>query len=221
MVSRALSSSLELARALETVRAAERNLQMALAGTASLRGLEDVLAFLEELRERLGAMRRKPDAPMWFLTEFAELGPSLAGALTTTRSLLAFSRGQIQKEPVPVRDLVADLRVPALRVHVDPTVSTVAGDPVLLRLGLAALVDHARGEDQAQAPLGLQAVLEGGRVRISVGCEEAASAVGAARLGNDAELDLVRRIAELHGGTLTLEGAGVLGTRYTLSLAPS
>jgi signal recognition particle receptor subunit beta len=221
VVSKVLSSSLELARALETVRAAERNLQMALAGTASLRGLDDVLSLLEELRDRLGAMRRKPDAPMWFLTEFAEFAPALAGALTTTRSLLAFSRGQIQKEPVPVRDLVADLRAPALSVHVDPAVTSVAGDPVLLRLGLAALVDHARGADQAQGRVELQAVLEGGRVRISVGGAEGSSPSGDGSRGSEAELDLVRRIAELHGGTLTLEGIGTLGTRYTVSLVPA
>jgi hypothetical protein len=216
MVSRALSSSLELARALETVRAAERNLQMALAGSASLRGLDDVLRFLEKLRERLGAMRRRPDAPIWFLSEFAEFAPPLGGALTTTRSLLAFSRGQIQKEAVPVRELLAELGEPARAAQVDPAVSAVAGDPVLLRLGLAALVDCARGEDQGPA-LGLSAVLANGRVRISV---ESAGG-GARRRGDEAELDLVRRIAELHGGTLTLEGTGAPGTRYTLSLLPA
>jgi hypothetical protein len=217
VISRALSSSLELARALETVRAAERNLQMALTGTASLRGLDDVLNSLEELRERLGAMRRKPDAPIWFLTEFAEFAPLLAGALNTTRSLLAFSRGQIRKEAVVVRDLVADLRAPSLSVRIDAAVSAVTGDPVLLRLGLAALVDHARGADGSPASLDLRAVLEGGRVRISVGLEPA----GEARRGGDAELDLVRRIAELHGGTLTLPAADAAGARYTLSLIPA
>jgi hypothetical protein len=88
---------------------------------------------------------------------------------------------------------------------------------VLLRLGLAALVDHARGPDGSSASLDLRAVLEGGRVRISVGLEPA----GEARRGGDAELDLVRRIAELHGGTLTLPAADAAGARYTLSLIPA
>ena len=51
---------------LHTVRAAERALELALAGTASLRGLEGVVRSIEQLRDRLGEIRGRPDAPPWF-----------------------------------------------------------------------------------------------------------------------------------------------------------
>ena len=61
-MARVLTGSLELAATLETVRGAERALEMALAGTASARGLEDVVNSLLELRERLAI------EPMWART---------------------------------------------------------------------------------------------------------------------------------------------------------
>ncbi len=220
LISRALSSSLELARALETVRAAERSLQLTLSGTASVRGLAEVVAFLVELRDRLGAMRRQPDAPPWFVTEFAYLAPSLAGALATARSLLAFSRGEIQREPVAIEDLVRDLKAPALAVHLGSGVGSVSGDPVLLRLALSALMEHARlGATTPEAvALDLWAVSEGGRVRLTL--SDRAFAPRQARRGGEADLNLVRRIAELHGGSFSLEN-GTQGLRYTLSLMPA
>jgi hypothetical protein len=218
VISRALSSSLELARALETVRSAERSLQTALTGTASVRGLDEVVAFLVDLRDRLGRMRQKPDPPPWFVSEFHYLAPSLAGALSTARSLLAFSRGQIEKEAVGVQELVAGLRTPGLASHFGAGVNDVSGDPVLLRLALAALLDHARGGSVAQPapPLHLWVVSEGGRVKISVADADAAPRGSR----GEADINLVRRIAELHGGSLVLENNGALGARYTINLIP-
>jgi len=222
VISRALSSSLELARALETVRAAERSLQLALSGTASVRGLAEVVTFLLDLRDRLGAMRRQPDAPSWFLTEFASLSPSLSGALATARSLLAFSRGEVQRESVGVQELLTELKVPALSVLLGPGVASVSADPVLIRLALLALVDYARGGAPADKPaaLELRAQVEGGRVRLSLREPRAEAGERPPRRGGEAELNLVRRIAELHGGSLTLEN-GAEGSRYTLNLVPA
>ncbi len=209
VISRSLSASLELARALETVRNAERSLQLALAGTASVRGLDEVVTFLLDLRDRLGGMRKQPDAPSWFLSEFAHLAPSLAGALSTARSLLAFSRGELQREAVGVQELLGELRAPALSVQVDPGVTAVSGDAVLLRLALSALIDHVRGGTDA-TPLQLRATTDGGRVRLS--------ADSVVKRAADADFNLVRRIVELHGGSVAQEAAGASGTRYTLSL---
>jgi hypothetical protein len=217
LISRALSSSLELSRALDTVRSAERSLQLALSGTASVRGLDEVVAFLVELRNRLGAMRRQPDAPPWFVSEFSELAPWLTGALSTARSLLAFGHGQIEREPVGLDDLLREIKAPALSVRLGPGLGAVSGDAALLRLALAALVDHARGgpgNSPIAAALEVQAVLDAGRVRISV------ATPGAARRGGEADLNLVRRIAELHGGAFTQEH-GPQGQRYTLHLSPA
>jgi signal recognition particle receptor subunit beta len=219
-ISQALSSSLELARALETVQAAERSLELALAGTASVRGLNEVVSFLVELRDRLGAMRKRPDAPFFFLEEFARLAPSLSGALTTARSLLAFSGGEIQREAVEIQDLVADLKAEGVTAQLGPGAEAVSGDPVLLRLALRVLVDQAR--NAGTEALQIRAVAAGGQVRISLD-EKAPPEAGASASGraSDEALPLVRKIAELHGGSLTLETNGSSGTRYTLNLTPA
>ena len=62
-MARVLTGALELQATLETVRGAERALEMALAGTASARGLEEVVSSLLDLRERLALMRGRPGAP--------------------------------------------------------------------------------------------------------------------------------------------------------------
>jgi hypothetical protein len=226
LISRALSAPLELARALDTVRNAERTLQLALAGTASVRGLEQVVTFLEELRDRQGGLRRRRDIPGWFLEEFARLSPSLSGALVTARSLLSFSRGELQKETVELEELVAELREEGISAQLGPGAATVTGDAVLLRLALRALVDQARVTRALEGePLEIDARAEAGQVRISVGSREGAAQQGfpldpARPMGrqNEESLALVRRIAELHGGSLALEGEGPVATRYTLTL---
>jgi signal transduction histidine kinase len=222
VISRGLAASLELARALETVRSAEKTLQLALSGTASVRGLQQIVTFLEELRDRQGEMRRRPGVPPWFLEEFARLSPSLSGALTTARSLLAFSRGEVHRESIAVEDLVAEMRGDAVAVHVGPGVTTVSGDPVLLRLAIASLVDHARGGVAASrdTPIQIRAVADGGRVRLSVIDPFASAPAARASGGGEVGLNLVRRIAELHGGTLTPNPEPGPGFRYTITLLP-
>jgi signal transduction histidine kinase len=216
-MARALAASLELVRVLETVRNAERSLSLAVAGTASVRGLEEVTASLIELRDHLGQMRGRPDVPGWFLAEFAQLAPSLASALATARSLLAFSRGEIQREPVGVEELMAHLVGHEVVIDMEPGVGSVSGDAVLLRLALAALLDQARNPGGERGPLEVRAVSEGGRVCISVSGE----GLGAPGRGpSDMGLTLVRRIAELHGGSFTQETHG-LAHRYVLQLSSS
>lgn len=217
-VARALAASLELVRVLDTVRNAERSLALAVAGTASVRGLEQVTGSLVELRDRLGSMRGRPDAPAWFLAEFAQLAPSLASALSSARSLLAFSRGEIQREVVGVDELMSHLAGHEVVIELAPGVGSVSGDAVLLRLALVALVDEARRLGGQQAPLEVRAVAEGGRVRISVS-GQAAPESGPAAGAPDMGLTLVRRIAELHGGSFTQETRGSASS-YTLDLTP-
>jgi hypothetical protein len=119
-MAKALAASLDLASALETVHGAERTLELALAGTASLRGLEDVVQSLLDLRTGLGAMRKRPDSPPWFNEEFARLGPSLSTALSSGRSLLAFTRGEMQDDAVLLDDLLDDLRSDTVTVQIGP-----------------------------------------------------------------------------------------------------
>jgi hypothetical protein len=221
LVSRALSSSLELHSALETVRNAERSMEVAVQGTASVRGLSEVVSFLESLRDEFAGMRRRPDMPPWFLSEFTKLSPGLMGALASSRALVAFTRGTIEKEPVAVEDLIADLEDHSVQVHSGAAGASVRGERVLLRLALKALLDRARhGASGVRVPLRL--AVEAGKLRLFV--NETPAPVGF--LGAPIEespgaptlaLGFVKRVMELHGGQLSIEEADA-GSRYAVTL---
>jgi signal recognition particle receptor subunit beta len=217
-MARALSASLELARVVETVKSAERNLAMAMIGTASVRGLDQVSAALVELRDRLGGIRRRSDAPPWFVEEFAHLVPSLSTALSSVRSLTAFGRGEIALEPVGVEELMGHLVGPEVSIHLATGVGAVSGDPTLLRLALAALMEQVRTLAGGRGLLELRAVTEGPRVRISVSGPSVTSAVSPSG-APDVAVTLVRRIAELHAGSLTQDTQGA-ANRFNLYLTP-
>ncbi len=206
-ISRALSAALELAATLEKVRGAERALEMALAGTASLRGLEDVVSSLVDLRDRLGELRARPDAPPWFAEQFGKLVPSLHSALSSGRSLLAFSRGEIQREPVLVEDLLGELRGAEVKVRIDPGAVSLSGDVALLRVGVRALVEHVRSAMEGPGtPVEIRAEPSDGRVLLSVGTGGAMPTGGKVpTVASGMALNLVQRIAELHGGSLTAQ----------------
>jgi signal transduction histidine kinase len=216
----AVSAALDLAAALETVRGAERTLELALAGTASGRGLEDVVQALLDLRAGLGSMRKRPDAPAWFQEEFARLGPSLATALSSGRSLLAFTRGEIQDDAVLLDDLLAELRSETVTVQIGRGAETVSGDPTLLRVALRAMLEHVRAASNAgpKAPVEIRAEAGVGKVLVSVGTHSplVASSSPASGFG----LTLVRRIAELHGGGLATESIAGDEDWLILSLKP-
>jgi hypothetical protein len=214
-VSRALSASLELAATLETVRGAERALELALTGTASLRGLEDVVRSLVELRDRMGEMRHRPDAPPWFVEEFARLAPSLASALSVGRSLLAFSKGEIEREPILVEDLLAELRSDQVTVRIAPGAETVSGDPALLRVAIWTLLDHMRGMG-GNVPVEIRAEVGGGRLLLSVGLPTHAAGTVSSPPGLG--LNLARKIAELHGGSLGTVSVPGVEDWFVLSL---
>src|SRR5207344_525490 len=86
------------------------------------------------------------------------------------RSLLAFSRGEIQREPVLVQELLGELRGTEVKVKIDPAAVSVSGDAALLRVGLRALVEHVRSLLDGAAPaVEVRAEAAGGRVLVSVG----------------------------------------------------
>ncbi len=203
-MARALAAALDLAAALETVHGAERTLELALAGSASLRGLEDVVQSLLDLRAGLGAMRKRPDSPSWFNEEFARLGPSLSTALSSGRSLLAFTRGEVQDDAVLLDDVLEELRSDTVNVQIGPGAATVSGDQALLRVALRALLDHVRAASNGgpETTVEIRAEAAVGKVLVSIGTHSPLlSSASAPGYG----LPLVRRIAELHGGGLATE----------------
>jgi len=221
LVARAFSSSLELHAALETVRNAERSMEVAVQGTASVRGLTEVVGFLESLRDEFAGMRRRPDIPPWFLSEFTKLSPGLLGALAASRALVGFTRGVIEKEPVAVEELVADLADAEADVRSEAGAASVAGERVLLRLALKALLERAR-HGATGVRVALRIATDGARLRCFV--DETPPPVGF--LGAPIEegpgtpalaLGFVQRVMELHGGELSVEPAGP-GSRYALTL---
>jgi signal recognition particle receptor subunit beta len=217
-IPRSLAVALELAATITTVKAAERALELALAGSASLRGLEHLVSSLEALRDRLGEIRNRPDAPPWFAEQYVRLAPALSAALDDGRSLLSFTRGEIRREAVYLEDLLAELRTPEVTVELDPAAETVQADAALLRVALRAVADEVRSRSGANtAPLVIRAGASSDGVRVAV-CSTMAAPAGAgpAAVTAGLGLGLARRIAELHGGgledgatevVLTLRGA--------------
>jgi signal recognition particle receptor subunit beta len=198
-VCRAVSASLELAGAIETTRTAEKELRQALSGTTFSRGIDEILGQILALRERLGEIRRRSDAPAWFLAEFTQLSPHLAQAIGTARSLVGFTRGQIQREPVDLVELAGAFDPSRVRVHVGANVSTVPGDATLLRLGLESLITYLRaGALPSAPPLPLRMSAEHGKLSIAVLADQ----VEPSAERREVPLALIRRILELHGGSV-------------------
>ena len=182
-IPRAISVALELVATLNTVKAAERALELALAGTASLGGLEHLVTTIETLRDRLGEIRSRPDAAALVRRPVRAAGAgALASSLEDARSLLAFGRGEIRKDTVYLEDLLAELRTPDVTVELEPAAETVVADAALLRVALRALADEVRSRSGGNtSPLAIQVGAWTDGVRVSVRCESPADRDGGAR----------------------------------------
>ncbi len=200
-IPRAIAVALELVATLNSVKAAERALGLALAGSASIGGLEHLAGSLETLRDRLGDLRAQPDVPPWFADHYLKLAPALASALDDARALVLFNRGEIRKNTVYLEDLLSELRTPEVSVELEAAAETVVADASLLRVALRALADEVRSRAGANtAPLAIRVGAWTDGVRLSV--RSLGEATNGAPLTAGLGLGLARRIAELHGGSL-------------------
>ncbi|CAM3814880.1 sensor histidine kinase [Deinococcus frigens] len=187
-----------------------------------------------------GSLARDRD-PARYRSDLREIGTDITRLSTLTHHLLLLARdaSQVARAPVPLRELAADAvdraRELAPEADVDliaPQPVTVSGDRVLLGQAIWNLtmnaVRHAPGAT-------VTVTLEQQQAAASVTVHDDGPGVGAdvlARLGEafyrpDASrsgeghglgLALVRRAAELHGGTLTLSSAPGRGFTATLRL---
>ena len=206
-IPRSISVALELVATLDTVKAAERALELALAGRASLGGLEHLVSSLETLRDRLGEIRSRPDVPPWFAEHYVRLAPALGASLDDARSLLAFGRGEVRKDTVYLEDLLAELRTADVTVELEAAAETVVADAALLRVALRALADEMRSRAGANsAPLTIKVGAWTDGVRLTVRSARASRGETPGSI-NAGLLGLARRIAELHGGRLEDEEA--------------
>ena len=200
-----LGPGLELSIQQERVRDAERGGELALLGLASQRSLEDLLASLSSLRDGVADVRREPSLTNSALSALGRVTPSLVEALGTTRTLLALSRGEAAEgEVAEVSDVLADLDW-AVDVVGDPVEASVRAAPAQLRLAVASLADHLRGDDP-RADVQLVVNVAAGVVKLKLIL--AAPAGTAAPSGSDLRLLLARRIVQQQGGTIGQETEG-------------
>ncbi len=143
-----------------------------------------------------------------------ELAPALGSALADGRSLLAFSKGEIQRDSVFVEDLLAELHTPGVTSELDGTAETVSADPTLLRVALRAMADELRSRAGGNtAGLAIRTRGEAGRVLVILRLREPPADGAAVASPTGLGIGLARRIAELHGRAFT-DGK----VEFTLSL---
>ncbi|HEX6739082.1 MAG TPA: hypothetical protein VF310_12455 [Vicinamibacteria bacterium] len=218
----ALAAALDLGSVMDAGRNADRVQGLAMAGLAAQHAVDGILASIVVLRDRLGAIRKRPELPNKLFEDFGRLAPCLVDALGQARSLQSLGRGDVAREMVDLDDILSEARTRnGISFHLQGQ-GNVAGDAALLRLAVGALIEHV--EAAGASSLELRTRLEPGRVKIQVrGAAAGAAAPGTPEQAglNQLRLALAQRIAELHGGMVGQESADDGPPWTTLVLPPA
>jgi two-component system sensor histidine kinase/response regulator len=237
----------ELARALEKATAADRMKSDFLASvTHELRTpLNAVIGFTELLEAQVAGPLTPKQAQ--FAADILAGGRHLLALVERILELsrLDGAVAALKREPVPVgttlaerlaaRQGVAQARRLSLQLDVAPDVGSVALDPRALRRMVDALLDNAIEFNREGGTVGVSAWRDGSELLIAVADTGVGIApsdrarlfqplaqldTGLARQhgGLGLGLALVRRLAELHGGSIEVDSEPGKGSRFTLRL---
>lgn len=210
-MARGMGVALELMLPRSEEKASTALSQAAATGLAALRGLGDINASLKPLWEQLQSLGVRPGLPSAVSAEIAGAAGLLIGVARRTRSLAEFGRGELRRESLEVAEILTRIRDANVKVHADPNLGAVFGDRTLLTLALDVMVELARRAKGDNEALDLRASSRGQvLVSILVPSDPPTTEVSV-------EEALLRHIAELHGGSLSI-GYADGAIRFALTL---
>jgi mutual gliding-motility protein MglA len=183
-----------------------------LLGTASRVATPRLLNFLRELRQKLADLRRHPDTPAWLTTGLGDVSNVLGDATSVARSLTRFDTGALEAELVDLPAFLGKFAGADVLVDVAGNVPKAKIDPALFGLAVDSLIERARRQG---GPVEVRCTAREMRIALRIGVK----GTGGASKGGDHGLAFPTRVVELHGGHLTVEAGGSLGSWVLVDLA--
>ncbi|KZD09678.1 sensor histidine kinase [Oceanibaculum pacificum] len=201
------------------------------------------LAVIDRAAEMIGMLLSAPGAPV--LTRIAAIRDAVRRLVILIDTFLSMERldeGALRLEPLDMPAMIDEVRrhfaehdaMARIVLHHQPdAVTTIEGDRTMLHTVLVNLVDNALKYSPAEEPVTLSLSTVGDRVTLrvedngigiprrevaSVGTRFFRASNARAISGTGLGLYTARRLAETHGGQLSVDSDIGQGTRITLSL---